>query len=470
MKKLLSLLLLSLFVLAGTYAGGTPEIPTDEEIKKNVVDQLAANDLIDAAEIQVDVELGEVTLTGNVATYSAWQETTEEAWSVNGVVNVDNRLEVAYEEIGLDDDYLRRHIRSLLEMSADVDIENLEVTVRDGVVIINGEVDNFWEKVRAGNIASDVTGVVDIDNSLVVVQTEEILDEAIAEDVENSLERKAVVDADNVEVSADNGVVTLSGEVSTWTARNAAYEAASNTVGVTDVIDNLVVEDELTEIPTDREIKIEVSDQLEWDSRVDETDISVLVEDRVVTLVGTADSYTEKRYAEADAWAVLGVRDVKNELMVVVGEVSAFGDGYLEGTAEDALASNAEITAEDIVVDVNLGIVTLKGTVPTLWEKVRAEDIVGNLIGVLGVENKLAVVPTEDILDETIAETIISNIDRKAAVNVENVDVKVVDGIVTLSGSVASKAAHDAAYDSALFTYGVLEINDELRITGETTS
>jgi osmotically-inducible protein OsmY len=156
--------------------------------------------------------------------------------------------------------------------------------------------------------------------------------------------------------------------------------------------------------------------------------------------------------------------------MVVVGEISALDDDYLKETVEDALASNAEITAEDIAVKANAGSVTLAGTVPTLWEKVRAEDVAGNLIGVVGVENELGVVPTEDILDETIAETIVSNIDRKAAVDVENVDVKVVDGVVTLSGTVSSIAARDAAYDSALFTYGVLEIKDELVIEGETSS
>jgi osmotically-inducible protein OsmY len=470
MKKVLITCILHFFILTAVFAGGTPEIPSDEEIKNNVVDQLAANDLIDAAEIQVDVELGEVTLTGNAATYAAWQEATEEAWSVKGVVNVDNRLEVAYDETGINDDYLSRHIRSLLNMSADVDVENLDVTVRDGVVIMNGEVDNFWEKVRAGNIASDVTGVVDVDNSLTVVQTDEILDEAIAEDVESALERKAVVNADNITVRVDNGIVTLDGEVSTWMGHNAAYEAASNTIGVTDVVDNLVVESGLMELPTEQELKLEVAEQLEWDSRVDETDISVLVDDRTVTLVGTVESYTKKRYAEADAWSVLGVRDVKNDLMVVVGEISALDDDYLKETAEDALASNAEITAEDIVVEANAGSVTLAGTVPTLWEKVRAEDVAGNLIGVVGVENELGVVPTEDILDETIAETIVSNIDRKAAVDVENVDVKVVDGVVTLSGTVSSIAARDAAYDSALFTYGVLEIKDELVIEGETSS
>ncbi len=238
--------------------------------------------------------------------------------------------------------------------------------------------------------------------------------------------------AGNVDVRVENGVVTLSGTVA-------------------------------TDVPSDAELRDDVADNLEWDTRVDAQDVEVLVDDREVTLAGTVDSYTEKQYAETDAWTVPGVRSVRNEL-TVIGEIESTDDGYIKAAVRDALSSHAGVRDEDIEVDVDVGLVTLSGTVPTLWQKSRAEELATEVVGVVGIENQLAVVPTEDILDETIAENIIHTIDRKAAVDVADVNVRVRDGVVTLSGTVPSKVAHDAAYEAALFTYGVTEIEDRLTV------
>lgn len=454
---------LVLFVVSGAAAGGAPEVRTDEDIKGDVVDQLAANDLVNASGIKVDVEMGEVTLTGSVPSYSTRQEAAAETWSVEGVISVDNQLEVLYQGATLGDDFIQRHIKNLLRMSAGVEIEQLEVDVDEGMVTLDGRAQSHWEKIRAENIASDVDGVVGVNNAITVVPTEDVVDRAVAEDIRAALRRKTAVNEDNVDVRVQDGVVTLSGTVSTWNARNAAYEAASNTLGVIEVVDNLVVETVLTEVPSDAELRDEVADNLEWDTRVDEEDIVVLVDDRKVTLTGTVDSYTEKQHAEADAWTVPGVRSVENEL-TVVGEIADTDDGYVKAAVEDALATDANIEDEGIEVKVEAGLVTLEGTVPTLWQKTRAEQTASDVVGVVGIENKLAAVPTEDILDETIAENITFTIDRKAAVDVEDVNVKVVDGTVTLSGTVPSKAAHDAAYKAALYAYGVTEIKDELEV------
>jgi osmotically-inducible protein OsmY len=198
---------------------------------------------------------------------------------------------------------------------------------------------------------------------------------------------------------------------------------------------------------------------------VNEDTIEVFVEDGEVTLVGNVDSYMEKRYAETDVRSVPGVSAVENRL-VVVRQISEIDDGYLERAVREALANHADIDAYDITIEVKDGVVTLSGTVDSIWEKAKAETLVSALVGVRGIENKMAVVPSDSILDETIAENIVYAIDRKAVVDVEDVDVKVVGGVVTLSGSVPSRIARDAVYRSALYTFGVIEIRDELKVEG----
>ena len=78
--------------------------------------------------------------------------------------------------------------------------------------------------------------------------------------------------------------------------------------------------------------------------------------------------------------------------------------------------------------------------------------------------NKLAVVPTESIKDERIAEDVVDAMDRNASANPEDVNVRVTDGVVTLTGTVTSWRAKTAAYDSALYTYGVVDVVDEINV------
>ena len=78
-------------------------------------------------------------------------------------------------------------------------------------------------------------------------------------------------------------------------------------------------------------------------------------------------------------------------------------DEVLKGNVESVLAWNSDIDAVDITTEVFSGHVTLKGTVDQLWKKLRAEELISNIVGVLDVTNELAIVPTEDIVDETIA-------------------------------------------------------------------
>ena len=80
-----------------------------------------------------------------------------------------------------------------------------------------------------------------IENHLAVVPSEDVADRAIADDIVETLESKAAVDADDVNVRVRDGDVTLTGSVSTWTGRKAADEAAFYTPGVTHVNNRISV-------------------------------------------------------------------------------------------------------------------------------------------------------------------------------------------------------------------------------------
>jgi osmotically-inducible protein OsmY len=218
-------------------------MPTPEKIKKEVVDQLYWDTRVDASDIEVQVDGGEVTLTGEVSSYSDKQAATTTTWAINGVTVVDNQLSVEYPstiELPADNE-VKSNIQSVLLWNTEVDSSEIDVEVADHIATLEGTVDTYWEKIRAAELA-DVTGVFDVVNKLAVVPTEDFVDEDVATDVTDALERNLHVNVDNVTVKVKDGKVTLTGKVSSWTAYRSAEDSAFYTLGVKNVDNRLTIE------------------------------------------------------------------------------------------------------------------------------------------------------------------------------------------------------------------------------------
>lgn len=216
---------------------------------------------------------------------------------------------------------------------------------------------------------------------------------------------------------------------------------------------------------TDEEVKTSVVNELNWDTLVDASKVMVQVNNGIVTLTGTVPTNRARSAAGTDALSVLGVLEVENLLTVELPSVPAMpSDETIRSNAEDTLEWNAVVDAANIGVAVDGGVVTLTGTVPTHWEKTEAEEIVGVLRGVILVKNDLAVVPTEDVSDEIIAEEVVDALERNVLVDAEKVDVSVSRGTVTLQGEVPSGAARIAAFRAASRTAGVLFVQNNLKV------
>jgi osmotically-inducible protein OsmY len=139
-------------------------------------------------------------------------------------------------------------------------------------------------------------------------------------------------------------------------------------------------------------------------------------------------------------------------------------DDEIRQNAEHALTWSPEIDQSGINVSVSNGIVTLTGTVDVYWKKLHAANAVQNLIGVLSVDNKLAITPRRDLVDKAVAQDIVAAIDRNPLVEAPSISVMVQNGDVTLAGTVRTWAAREAAYRSALYTAGVTDIVDRIAV------
>ena len=211
-------------------------------------------------------------------------------------------------------------------------------------------------------------------------------------------------------------------------------------------------------------IKKSIMDELFWDSSVDDGDVHVEVEDGEVSLTGTVSSYLARQAAERDAW-VAGGMPVRNHLNVrKPSGRKPLSDEEIEEKINNALFWNPDIESSNLKVNVDTGFVTLEGTVESFWQKINVSRVAGDIAGVVNITNKLAVVPTRDIEDETIAERIIRALERNVYIDIEEIEVKVEGGKVTLSGTVPDWLAYDTVYSAAQFTSGVKEVINKLAI------
>lgn len=216
---------------------------TDEVIKNSIVYELARDTRIDASKTEVTVDNGRVTLSGEVPTFLGKSAATEDAMSILGVTEVDNLMVVNYPPTFTlpTDAEIKENVLSKLVGSPDLDLLDLDVTVAGGVVTLKGTVDAYWKKTFLEDLVALEAGVTFIENHVAVVPTDDVFDKAIAEDIVASLEERALVDADDIDVSVSNGGVELTGSVPNWAARQTAANAALYTAGVKRLDNNLVI-------------------------------------------------------------------------------------------------------------------------------------------------------------------------------------------------------------------------------------
>jgi osmotically-inducible protein OsmY len=183
-------------------------------------------------------------------------------------------------------------------------------------------------------------------------------------------------------VEVDQGVVTLTGTVSSWGKKMAAQEAAHRVSGVLDVANDLDVVIPGIGRKTDTEIAQSVRQALEWDVFVPDTKIRTTITNGWVTLEGDVDTVRQKEDAGHAIKNLAGVRGISNNLEVNPPIRLVAQD--VRTHIEQALERQAEREAKRIVVDVKDGQVTMTGLVHSWAER---DAVLGAARGTQGVRN-----------------------------------------------------------------------------------
>ncbi len=213
-----------------------------------------------------------------------------------------------------------------------------------------------------------------------------------------------------------------------------------------------------------KDVRAAVEAELGFDPLVDSTDIKVMNIAGAVNLTGTVPSYPQYLEAEAAARRVAGVKTVDNNLEVVLADSDYRDDAKLTTAANNALTANVTVpdSVEAVAEDGN---VILTGTVSYGTERAAAETAVSGLTGVRNVTNEIDI--SYDLNPVNVDLHVQQALDRSALVpDDSDVTADTKDGIITLTGHVHTWAEHDAILVAALMARGVIDVRDNLQVTG----
>jgi osmotically-inducible protein OsmY len=201
------------------------------------------------------------------------------------------------------------------------------------------------------------------------------------------------VEANAIGVTAQGGVVTLTGFVGTYAGKLAAERAAKRIRGVRAVANDIEVRPMLAR--TDADIAADAVRALELRESVPDN-VQVVVHNGRITLTGKVGFLFQAREAEKAVRYIKGVRGIFNHLEVASGSVMR----DVRHRINQALHRSADVDASRITVSIEGDVAMLTGTVATWLQYEAAERAAISAPGIARVDNRLVVEPDVEAVDE----------------------------------------------------------------------
>ena len=212
---------------------------TDQEIQKDVLDELRWDATVQPNEIGVSVKEGVVTLTGWVDSYLKKWSAEEAAHRVPGVKAVANDIEVKLATERTDADLAEAAVHAL-EWDAAIPSDKVKVTISKGWVTLRGEVEWQFQRQDAERVVRRLTGVKGVTNLIMVKPHVTPVD--LKRKIEDALVRDARLDAERITVEVDGGKAILRGTVRSWAEKEEAERVAWSAPGIIDVENRIRLE------------------------------------------------------------------------------------------------------------------------------------------------------------------------------------------------------------------------------------
>ena len=471
---------------------------TDGNIHNALENEILFDHAVMLDDIDVIVDQGIVTLSGEVSNKLAKDRAVRLAETVRGVRSIVDQIKVKQPE-NISRAELQKNISDALLMDPATD--SYEVTVKaddKGVVTLDGQVQSWQERLLTEKVASGVRGVIEVQNNLALDYKTTRPEAALTPEIKQALHWNVLVDDSLIDVEVNDGNVKLSGSVGSMAEKREARTCAwvggvmsvnDDALKIVDWADNDMKRPPRKVAASDEELRKAINDAMLYDPRVNMFNVTPEVSNGIVTLRGKVDNLKAKRAAGEDARNTLGVIYVKNRIKV--RSESTLSDAEIARRIKNSLKRDPYIDRYDVTVSVVDGVAYLSGEVDSRFDRGQADDIASKTEGVKRVINRLSVdyidapltydpyvydwyvydYPWYDATtftyqtksDMQICNDIESELWWSPFVDSDDVAVDVDDGIATLTGTVDSWSESRSATENA-YEGGAIRVNNELRI------
>jgi osmotically-inducible protein OsmY len=211
------------------------------------------------------------------------------------------------------DQQLQSDVEQELRWEPSVCAEKIGVSVKGGVVELDGHVDSYFEKWGAERAALRVSNAKAVASEIKVELPSSATrtDEDIARTAMNHLDWNYSV-PNTVKVQVTDGSVTLKGTTEWQYQKEEAERVVRSLMGVKWISNEITVTPKVSAV----DVKVKIENALKRNAETDAKHITVETTDGTVTLRGHVRSWSQREEAEHAAWAAPGVTRVEDLIAI----------------------------------------------------------------------------------------------------------------------------------------------------------